>query len=345
MTTDSKPKSQLPKIILAIALVVGGFFGFQKYRYATTHEDTDNAQVEAYFIPVLPRMGGFVKAVHVSDYDQVKKGQLLVEIDAEEAQLALQEMEIDLEQAQSDVENAQANIANLTKVVEAQQSQVGAAELTKNKSARDLARNKELENAKAITHQQFLDSQDQSDLATVRWQGAKAELVSTKSKMGILQANLHKSQVILKLKRVKIDQQKLRLAYAKIVAPADGKIGKKAVEPGQFVQVSQPLMTVMNDTKYWVVANFKETQVDALRAGMDAEIKIDAYPELKIKGRILSISESTGAKNTLLPPDNSSGNFVKVTQRVPVKIEIIDAQKYQDILRAGLSLEVSIPLK
>jgi membrane fusion protein (multidrug efflux system) len=260
-------------------------------------------------------------------------------------QLALQEMEIDLEQAQSDVENAQANIANLTKIVEAQQSQVGAAELTKNKSARDLARNKELENAKAITHQQFLDSQDQGDLATVRWQGAKADLVSTKSKMGILQANLHKSQVILKLKRVKIDQQKLRLAYAKIVAPADGKIGKKAVEPGQFVQVSQPLMTVMNDTKYWVVANFKETQVDALHAGMDAEIKIDAYPELKIKGRILSISESTGAKNTLLPPDNSSGNFVKVTQRVPVKIEIVDAQKYQDILRAGLSLEVSIPLK
>jgi len=119
---------------------------------------------------------------------------------------------------------------------------------------------------------------------------------------------------------------------------------QKSIEPGQFIQVSQPLMTVVDQSSFWVIANFKETQVKQLKPGMVADLTIDAYPNEKIKGKIISISESTGAKTSLLPPDNASGNFVKVTQRVPVKISIEHIEKYKSFLRAGLSLEVSIPL-
>ncbi|MCZ2472297.1 HlyD family secretion protein [Aquirufa ecclesiirivi] len=344
MSTSQKPKSYLPKIILAVVLLIGGYFGYKKYHYATSHEDTDNAQIEAYFIPVLPRMAGFVKKVYVNDYDQVKKGQLIVEIDSDEAALALEEMQVEVEQAQADIESARANVTNLKKSIEAQQSLVKSAELANNKYTRDVARNAALESAKAITRQQLIDSQDLAEQGAVKYQGAKAELSSTQSKIGILQATLHKAEIALKLKKVKVQQQKLKLSYNKVYAPADGKIGKKSVEPGQFIQVSQPLMTIMDDSRYWVVANYKETQVESLKVGMSTEIKIDAYPEITLTGRILSISESTGAKTTLLPPDNASGNFVKVTQRIPVKIEILNADKYKDILRAGLSLDVSVPI-
>jgi membrane fusion protein (multidrug efflux system) len=326
MTDTQKPKKNLPKIILALVVLLGGYYGISKYRYATTHEDTDNAQIETYFVPVLPRVAGFVKSVTVHDYEMVKAGTVLVEIDKEEAKLALSEMEVDLDQATIDVTAAKANLTSLQKAIQAQQAQVKTAEYLKNKAERDLNRNSELEKAKAITHQQWVDSKDQVELANIKYFGSIDELNSTKSK------------------QVKIAQQKLKLNYYTITAPVSGRIGKKSIEPGQFIQVSQPLMTIVDNNTFWVVANFKETQVQKLHAGMEAELTIDAFPKEKIKGKIISISESTGAKTSLLPPDNSSGNFVKVTQRIPVKIEISDLAKYKSMLRAGMSLEVSIPL-
>ena len=124
MTDTPKPKKNLPKIILAAVVLLGGYYGISKYRYATTHEDTDNAQIETYFVPVLPRVAGFVKAVNVHDYELVKKGAVLVEIDNEEAKLALSEMEVDLDQANIDVIAAKANLTSLQKAIQAQQAQV-----------------------------------------------------------------------------------------------------------------------------------------------------------------------------------------------------------------------------
>jgi membrane fusion protein (multidrug efflux system) len=156
MTDTQKPKKNLPKIILAIVVLLGGYYGISKYRYATTHEDTDNAQIETYFVPVLPRVSGFVKSVTVHDYEMVKAGTVLVEIDNEEAKLALSEMEVDLDQANIDVTAAKANLTSLQKAIQAQQAQVKTAEYLKNKAERDLNRNSELEKAKAITHQQWV---------------------------------------------------------------------------------------------------------------------------------------------------------------------------------------------
>jgi membrane fusion protein (multidrug efflux system) len=345
MTQTPTPKKILPKIILALVLIIGGYIGFTKYRFATSHEETDNAQIESYFIPILPRVSGFVKSVHVHDYEQIKKGDLLIEIDSEEANLSLKELEVDLVQAKIDVSSAKANLNSLQKSIQAQDAQVKTAEYLKNKSERDHNRNTELEKAKAITHQQWLDSKDQVELSNIKYFGSIDELNSSKSKLAIQVSAVNRAENLVKNKEVKIAQQKLKLSYYTIAAPVNGKIGKKSIEPGQFIQISQPLMTIVDASSFWVVANFKETQVRKLVAGMEADITIDAFPNEKIKGKILSIAESTGAKTSLLPPDNASGNFVKVTQRIPVKIEILEIAKYKSMLRAGMSLEVSIPLK
>jgi membrane fusion protein (multidrug efflux system) len=146
---------------------------------------------------------------------------------------------------------------------------------------------------------------------------------------------------MLHLKSTKIEEIKLKLTYTKIYAPASGKIGKKNITLGQFVQAGMPVFSIVNDSAYWVTANFKEDQIKSLFVGKVVDLRIDAFPDEKITGTIESISEATGAKFALLPPDNSSANFDKVTQRVPVKIKFNEVGKYKSKLKAGFSVFVS----
>jgi membrane fusion protein (multidrug efflux system) len=345
MESQNSIKKYIPRIIIFAILGIGAYYGYSKYKYAISHEDTDNAQIETYFVPVLPRMAGYVKTINVKDYDLVKKDQVLAEIDTDEAQLILDELNADYVQAQTDVENAKANIGNLNVTVKSAEANLRANFLRKEKAKKDADRDANLVAENAITRKQADDSKANFEILTAQYDAGKEDILTAKSKMPVLQAALHKAEAVLGVKKVKIEQQKLKLTYSKVYAPTSGRIGKKNVEAGQFIQAGQPLMTVVQDANFWVVANFKETQVSNLKIGAETEIKLDAYPNRVLKGKIISIAESTGAKTSLLPPDNASGNFVKVTQRVPVKIEIEDFEKNKDILRAGLSLEVSVPLK
>ena len=137
----------------------------------------------------------------------------------------------------------------------------------------------------------------------------------------------------------------MRLSYTTIKTPINGKVGKTNLQVGQFVQPGQPLFTIVNNDEYWITANFKETQISKLSEGMEVDIKIDGYPDLKAKGKIASLSDATGARFTLLPPDNATGNFVKVTQRVPVKIAIQNIADVKKYLKAGLSVTVEVKTK
>lgn len=345
METQSPIKKYLPKLILVTVLGFGAYYGYTKYRYAITHEDTDNAQVETYFVPVLPRMAGYVKTVNVKDYDVVKKDQILAEIDADEAQLVLEELKADLTQSQTEIENAKANINNLTVTINSANANLKANYLRREKAKRDAERDANLLADNAITRKQSDDSKSNAEILAAQYEAGQEDILTAKSRMPILQAALHKAESVIALKKVKIEQQKLRLTYSKVYAPTSGRIGKKTIESGQFIQAGQPLMTIVQENNFWVVANFKETQVSSLKIGDEVEMTLDAYPDRVVKGKIVSIAEATGAKSSLLPADNASGNFVKVTQRVPVKIEITDLAKNKDMLRAGLSLVVSVPLK
>ncbi len=344
LTTKEK-KSPLKTITLVLILLVAGYFGYKKIHYVLTHETTDNAQIETQITPVLPRVAGYVKSIVIKDYDSVKTGQLVVELDDAELQSQLMEMEADLKQAEVDVVNANALLNNALVSLKVNNGNIELSQLRSKKAAEDLKRDQNLFADQAITKKQVDDSKFNVESINQQTENSKTDLLAAQSRIAVLQAGVQKATAGLGVKKAKIDQIKLKITYTKIYAPQAGKIGKKNVSEGQYVQAGTPLFSIVNDTTYWVIANFKENQLRKLYPGKEVSIEIDAFPELKLTGTVQSLSEATGAKFSLLPPDNASGNFVKVTQRVPVKIQINDVDKYKTMLRAGLSVFVSAEIK
>jgi membrane fusion protein (multidrug efflux system) len=343
--TQQEKKSPVRYIVIGVIFLVAAFFGYKKISYALTHESTDNAQIETQITPVLPRVSGFVKTITVKDYDSVKAGQLVVELDDAELQSQLAEMEADYKQSEVDIINAKASLNNAVVSLSVNKGTIDINNVKLQKAKEDLQRDKSLYAAEAITKKQLEDSQYALETAQKQLDNSRNDLSSAESRIAVLKASVQKTEAALGVKQAKIEQTKLKITYTKIYAPQSGKIGKKNVSEGQFIQAGTPLFSIVNDSTYWIVANFKENQLRKLLPGKEVNIEVDALPDLKLTGSIQSLSEATGAKFSLLPPDNASGNFVKVTQRVPVKININDVEKYKTQLRAGLSVFVSIETK
>ena len=343
--TQQEKKFPVRFIVIGIIFLVAAFFGYKKISYVLTHETTDNAQIETQITPVLPRVSGYVKSIAIKDYDSVKTGQLVVELDDAELQSQLEEMEADYKQSEVDIINAKALLNNAIVSLSVNRGTIDINNVKLQKSKEDVQRDKNLYAAEAITKKQLDDSQFALETAQKQLDNSKNDLNSAESRIAVLNASVQKTEAALAVKQAKIDQTKLKISYTKIYAPQSGKIGKKNVSEGQFIQAGTPLFSIVNDSTYWIVANFKENQLSKLIPGKEVNIEIDALPDLKLKGTIQSLSDATGARFSLLPPDNASGNFVKVTQRVPVKININDVEKYKTQLRAGLSVFVSIETK
>lgn len=356
-TEQASPvRTYLPRLIILVVLVTAGFYGFQAYRYNQAYETTDNAQIEGNTAPVLARVAGYVRSVNVEDYTTVKKGQPLITVDPEEYNVALQQAQADYQQTLADIQTAQADLANARASANNVQESYKVARANasvqasrRDKAQTDLQRDQNLFRDQSLTQKQLEDTRSDMDVQTRQYQASVDQVGLAKSSQGVAaaaiqraQANIQKFQAVLKVKQSVIDNAKLRLGYANLAAPISGKIGHKNVVVGQYVQPGQNLFTIVNDSTFWVVANFKETQLEHMHLGQPVDIKIDAYPDLKVTGKVVSLSEATGAKFSLLPPDNASGNFVKITQRVPVKIEINNPEKYKEQLRAGLSLDVAV---
>lgn len=338
-------KNYIPRFILVFILMSAAVYAYNKYQYNQVYETTDNAQIETYTVPVVSRVGGYVNAVNMKDFEQVQKGQLLVDIDDSEQRLALVELEAMYQQMLTDVENALASIKNTNMIIAAAESGLKTTALRKEKAQKDAERDTKLFADNAITKRQIDDSKSNLEVLNAQYDSQNQDWIASKSRIEVLSSNLHKAEAALAVQRVKIDQQKLKLTYSKVYASENGKIGRKSVEPGQFIQPGQTLATIVQDSLYWVVANFKETQISRLAVGQEVNLKLDAFPDMKLKGKIADFSDATGAKYALLPPDNASGNFVKVTQKIPVKIAIDDVEKLRDKLRAGMSLEVEVKIK
>ena len=171
---------------------------------------------------------------------------------------------------------------------------------------------------------------------------AQTEYATANNKIAVLRENVNRANALIQMKQAKIKETELKLSYTKITTPITGKIGKKNISIGQFVQAGTPIFSVVNDSSYWVVANFKESQLASLYEGKKVTIRVDAYSDLEVQGTITSLSDATGAKFSLLPPDNSSGNFIKVTQRIPVKISIDNQAALKSKLRAGMSVFITV---
>ena len=330
------------KIVIGALIAVALFFGVRKIIFSLTHETTDNAQIETSIVPVLTRVSGYVKSLDIKDFDSVKQDQLVVEIDDADLRMQLEEQEADLLQANADVANAKAQLANAILSLESNKGAIDLKKIRQQKSNNDLKRDQNLFKEQAVTRKQVEETEFQVASANQELANAETDLATAKNRIEVLKQNLNRALAMITMKQTRIKETELKLSYTKIAAPTTGKIGKKNISIGQFVQAGTPLFSIVNDSSYWIVANFKESQLPYLHEGKKVKIRVDAFSDLDVKGTIISLSEATGAKFSLLPPDNSSGNFIKVTQRVPVKISIDNQTAIKNKLRAGMSVFITV---
>lgn len=338
----SQKSATIRKVVISVLLVTALFFGIKKIYFSLTHETTDNAQIETSIVPVLTRISGYVKEVSIKDYDSVKQDQLVVAIDDAELQAILAEQKADLLQSNADLANAKAQLDNAILSLKNNKGVIDLKTIRQNKTASDLQRDQNLYKEQAITKKQLDETEYQSVSANQEVANAQTEYATANNKITVLRENLNRASAIIQMKEAKIKETELKLSYTKITAPVNGKIGKKNISVGQFVQAGTPIFSIVNDSSYWVVANFKESQLQSLSEGKKVKLRVDAYPDLAVTGTIVSLSDATGAKFSLLPPDNSSGNFIKVTQRIPVKISIDNQSAFKDKLRAGMSVFITV---
>lgn len=344
METTANPKKGklVVRLIFLAILVIAAIYGIRTWMYASHHETTDNAQVEGHSAPVIARVAGYVKNLYIQDYGNVKQNDTLASIDEAEYRIALQEAEADQQQAEADLLTARANLANAQAGIRVAQSSAQIALVRKNKASADLDRDQSLFNDQAITNRQLDDTKASNLTSEKQYLNAQDNITLANSSVQVAAAKVTQAEALVASKKAAVDQAKLKLTYTHLTANITGRIGKKSVEPGQFVQAGQSLFTIVDENGFYIIANFKETQLPHIHVGQEAEIEVDGFGDLHLTGKVTAISRATGAKFSLLPPDNATGNFVKIVQRVPVKISIDNADQYLDKLRAGISVEVAL---
>jgi membrane fusion protein (multidrug efflux system) len=339
------------KIVLPIAGVVALillFLGFQRWSYGRTHQTTDNAQVDGHIVPVLAKVGGYVKTVNVSENDHVTAGKLLVQLDDADYRVRLQQAQADLAAAEATgggagfSGQAQSQVQSATGQRAALDAQIGAARANANKADLDLARARELADKQIISRQQLDAAQAMAAVAHANLIAAQRQAAAAGGTVNTAEAGVRVANARTLAARANADNSQLQLDYTHITAPASGEVSRKQVEVGQLVAPGQPLMSIVADTGVWVTANFKETQLATIRPGQPVEFEIDAYGGCVGEGKVASVSGATGAKFALLPPDNATGNFTKVVQRVPVRIAVTKRCAGNLPLRPGLSAVVHI---
>ncbi len=347
METKETKKKRNPIfiIILAILVIGGSWFGISKYQHSLHHEDTDDAQVSGDISPVIPRVPGYVITVNIHDNQHVRKGDTLLILDdrdyvikVEQAQAALLIAQSTLNSAKATTTAARANIATSEASIGTIDAQIDAAKVTLWRASQDYDRYANLIKDHSITQQQFEQASAAKKQAQQQTNAVSVQSNATASQVGVADATIHQRQV-------DIDAAKLNLSYTVITAPQDGLVSKVNMQTGQYVQAGQPLFSIVHSENVWVIANFKETQLDKMKEGQKVIVKVDAYPGHQFEAKLSSFSPATGSTFALLPPDNASGNFVKVVQRLPVKIEFSDvSDTLVRKLRPGMNVFVDVHL-
>jgi membrane fusion protein (multidrug efflux system) len=385
--TTSNPRVRMALILGAIVVLVAGFF---LWRYFTSYESTDDAQIDGHLNSISARVSGHVIKLLVNDNQYVEAGTPLVQIDPKDYQVALdraqayyadslataQAAQVNVpltsvnttsqeSSAQADVENARAGIAGARQQYDAANAQLAQAEANNVKAQNDLVRYKQLVDKQEVSQQQYDQALAAARASTAFVDAAKAtasaaqqQVNQAQAKLAQAQANLRAAQTVPQQMAVtrsraqsaqaqadrykaELEQAQLNLQYTTIVAPVAGVVTQRSVEVGQNVSVGQELMKVINLDDIWVTANFKETQLKHMQVNQPVTISVDATGG-EYKGHVQSIAGASGAITSLLPPENATGNYVKVVQRIPVKITFDAGETKQHVLRPGMSVEPKV---
>jgi membrane fusion protein, multidrug efflux system len=339
-----KPNRVLP-IILGTILVIGIIFGIKEYIYYGKHVDTDDAQVDGNISPVVARVGGYVDSIYFEENTHVNKDQILVKIDDRDFKVKLEQAQAAETGAKSNIGVGQSQIFATAANSSSARADVASAAARLEKVQKDYDRYANLVKDGSITQQQFDQAKADLEVAQATYRATQDKYKAAQEQVGTTRSQLNVTNTGVSQKQVDVDYAKLQLSYTLVKSPADGITSKKNVQVGQLVQAGQTLFSVVNDNSLFITANFKETQLDKIRNGQKVEIDVDAYPDIKYEGSVYNFSPATGAKFSLLPPDNATGNYVKVVQRVPVKIKIDGSKENLAKLRPGMSVSVSVRVK
>ncbi|MBB4566705.1 HlyD family secretion protein [Rhizobium leucaenae] len=348
-TRKAKSGGKIAKrMIVATALLAGAAFaGDYGYHYWTTGrfiESTDDAYVKADYTTIAPKISGYIAEVLVNDNDHVKAGQVLARIDDRDYRSALTQAQADVKASEAAITNLDAQIALQQSVIDQAKATIVASQASLTFAEADSQRSQNLIRNGAGTTQRAEQSQSARDQAAANLQRDQAALVAEQKKIAVLQTQHDQAVAQRDRSAAAAHQAELNLSYTEIVAPVDGTVGARTLRVGQFVTAGTQLMAVVPLNAVYVVANFKETQLTNVRPGQPVEIKVDSFPDAAIKGHVNSVSPASGLEFSLLPPDNATGNFTKIVQRIPVKITLDDAS-LAGLLRSGMSVEPEIDTK
>lgn len=347
--------------IIGSLILLGVIYGSYKYIHSLSHEGTDDAQIEKYMNPIIPRVSGYVKKVYIKDNDFVKKGDTLFTIDQKDYQLKIDEAtaalaaaEGNFEVSKADIGSIMANISVSDANVKSASGNIQSAKIKLGLATNDFNRYSNLYKNHTITKQQYEQAlaakqeaenqvrilQQQERASTFQKSVIQAKSVVSSKETDVASANIKRAQALL-------ESAKLNLTYTVITAAIDGQVSKIDIQPGQLVQPGQSLFYIINNNEAWVIANFKETQLNKMVAGQKVALKVDAYPDYEFTGTITSFSPATGSRFSILPPDNATGNFVKTIQRLPVKISIDPGNDIEKVklLRPGMNVDVDVHIK
>lgn len=346
-TEQEKPKktNKVLPIVLGIILIAGIVFGVKEYIYYSKHIDTDDAQIDGDISPVVARVGGYVDSIFFKENEHVNKGQVLVKLDDRDYKVKLEQALAAKQSASAGVGVGQSQIVSTAANSSSAKAQVESAKAKLDQANKDYARYANLVKDGSVTEQQFDQVKANRDVAEANYNAAQDQYKAALEQVGTSRNQLKVSDVGVTQRQADVDYAKLQLSYCTITAPASGLASKKNIQIGQLVQAGQTLFSIVNDNSVYITANFKETQLTHLKDGQKVNIEVDAYPDMKLHGVVDNFSPATGAKFSLLPPDNATGNFVKVVQRVPVKIKINAGADTLAKLRPGMSVNVSVIYK
>ncbi len=359
-TEPKKKKSLVFPIILAVIIIVGGIYGYRTYSYGQIHEETDDAQIASNMNPVISKISGYVAEVKVKDNQFVKKGDTLVILDSKDQKMALEQAQAALATAKSNISSAQSSTNATSKNINSSQAavatanaQIEAAKVNVWKTSQDLKRYSVLVKDHSITEQQYeqvlaakqsADKQLQVLVDTRNQIAQQTGIASSQTEASSQQISVAGS--VAKQREVDVESARLNLSYTVITAPEDGFVGKIPIQAGQFLQAGSQLFSLVKNDQKWVIANFKETQVAKMVEGQKVHIEIDAFPDTDFEGVVSSFSPATGSTFSILPPDNASGNFVKVVQRLPIKIDFVKLDpNIAKRLRTGMNVKAEVSLK
>ncbi|MBQ7941515.1 MAG: HlyD family secretion protein [Muribaculaceae bacterium] len=340
---NKKLRKLIYNIIIIAVIIIGMGYVISNFVHIGNVEYTDNAHVKQHITPVNTRVQGFIKKIYFDEFQNVKKGDTLLIIEDAEFKLRLAQAEASLITARADKNATNSGIATTHNNLSVNDAGIEQARVQMENTKRELERFEKLLAQEATTQQQYDNIKTAHEMAVAQYQ----QMVRSKQSTSLVKEEqihrLAQSEAGINVAEAAVELARLNLSYTVITAPCDGVLGRKDIVEGQLIQQGQTIVNIVDSSDLWVVANYRETQLPNINVGAEVIISADAVPDVEYKGVVESISDATGSAFSLIPQDNATGNFVKVEQRIPIRINLKDnTPESISKLRAGLNVECKI---